>query len=170
MFISKKVLVIGVTIVVVLAAAIGGFAAVNAADNGSAETTQTAVTTLFDKIAEIYQQNTGTAIDPVQLQTAFQQAKEQTQAGRIDQMLQKLVEDGKITQEQADQWKVWWNSRPTTALTDEFKSWLESRPDIPEFDGGARLDKPGFGGCFGIDSQSFRIGPNMRGALSGIDR
>jgi hypothetical protein len=148
MKIRKKVLVIGLVCAVVLGATIGGFAMANAADN-STNTTATAVTTLMDKVAEIYQKNTGTTIDAQQLQTAFEQAGAAIKADRLDQMLQKLVDSGKITQAQADQWKAWWTSRPTQALSDAYKTWLQSRPSIPGLPGGNGKMMP-FGGLRGM--------------------
>jgi hypothetical protein len=135
MRISKKLIVIGVACVVVLAGTVlGGVAIANAADSDTTTTTTTTTTAqanLWDKVAEMYQKDTGTAIDPAALQKAFQEAGSAVQADKMDQMLQKLVDSGKITQEQADQWKAWWNSRPSSAISDEFKTWLESRPEIP---------------------------------------
>ena len=153
MHISKKFLVIGIICVTVLAATIGGFAMANAADNGNSATGNTTrAAQLMDKVASIYQQNTGTAIDSQELQKAFNQAQTALSADRLESMLQKLVTDGKITQEQADQWKAWWDSRPSSITSDEFKTWMKARPDIPGMMGGANLGKGmpfGRGGCFG---------------------
>jgi hypothetical protein len=131
MHLSKRFLIIGGVCVLVLAGTIGGVAAANAADGGATQTPEKAFTTMMDKVAVIYEQNTGTAIDAAELQKAFEQAGTTLVSDKIDAVLKKLVEDGKLTQEQADQWKAWWESRPSTTLSDEFKTWLESRPEIP---------------------------------------
>jgi hypothetical protein len=153
MHLSKKFLVIGIICVTALAATIGGVTIANAADNGSSDTSNTTpMVQMMDKVAEIYQQNTGTALDSSELQKAFDQAQTALGADRMDAMLQKLVTDGKITQEQADQWKTWWESRPSSALSGEFKTWMESHPDIPGMMGGGNFGKGmpfGRGGCFG---------------------
>ena len=47
----------------------------------------------------------------------------QGQAPDITTMLDKWVSEGKLTQEQADQWKAWWSSKPNTPLP------LPQRPD-----------------------------------------
>jgi hypothetical protein len=125
MHLKKKFLIIGVLSVVVLAAVLGGFAIASANDSGSAQIA------LMDKVAEIYQKNTGTAIDAEALQKAFTEAGTAVRTEACNQFLQKLVDEGKITQEQADAWKAWMDARPSSALTDEFKTWMESRPDIP---------------------------------------
>ncbi len=174
MHISKKLLIIGAICVVVIAGTLGSFAIVNAASDNSSNTTQaqTALTTLMDKVAEIYQTNTGTAIDPAQLQKAFEQAGAAIKTEKIDQMLQKMVDAGKITQAQADQWKAWWDSRPDNALTDQFKTWLESRPDIPGLSGSngfGRMMPFGRGGCFKAGVQGNMMDRGIRGYAPDID-
>ncbi len=162
MRIPKKFLIIGVLCITALVATIGGFAIANAA-NSNKEDGSTAGQ-LMDKVAEIYQQNTGTAIDSQELQKAFEQAQTALRSDRLDAILQKLVDEGKITQEQADQWKAWWDSRPSSAFSDEFKTWMESRPDIPGMfgaGGSGRVMPFGRGGCFGDDA------PANRGLMPG---
>jgi hypothetical protein len=153
MHISKKFLVIGIICVTVLAATIGGYAVASAANNTNSDTSNTTpMAQMMDKVAEIYQQNTGTALDAQELQKAFDQAQTVLMADRMDTLLQKLVTDGKITQEQADQWKAWWNSRPSSVISDEFKTWMESHPDIPGMFGFGQSGKGmpfGRGGCIG---------------------
>jgi|WetSurMetagenome_2_1015567.scaffolds.fasta_scaffold223704_2 hypothetical protein len=142
MRLGKKTIIIGVLCIVVLAATIGGFAMASADNSTTANTTKTAtaVTTLMDKVAEMYQKDTGTAIDAQALQKAFEEAGAAIRANSIDQMLQKLVTDGKITQAQADQWKAWWDSRPSQTLTDEYKTWMENRPDISGLSGTGHMN------------------------------
>jgi hypothetical protein len=163
MRLKKKFLIIGVLCVVVVAGVLGGFAIASANDGDSAGTT------LMAKVAEIYQKNTGTAIDAQQLEKAFTEAGSSLQLEMRDQMLQKLVDDGKITQEQADAWKTWLDARPDKALTDEYKAWLDSRPNIPEQFG---LDNPGFGkqgmmpfGGRGFGMRGFGMGTGERGCF-----
>jgi hypothetical protein len=136
---SKKFIITGVLVIIVLAAALGGVAIAQA--NDETTTTTTAKTddiksTLLDKVASIYQANTGTAIDPAELEKAFTQAMQEMRSANLDSYLQKLVDNGTITQEQADQWKTW----------------LDARPDIPSLSGGNRggmmfrgMQKGGFG-------------------------
>jgi hypothetical protein len=50
----------------------------------------------------------------------------------MDEMLDKLIQDSKITQEQADQFKAWEAAKPDPkADPQKFDEWLKSRPDIP---------------------------------------
>ena len=71
---------------------------------------------LLDRVCVIYQENTGNAIDPQQLNDAFAQAQSEMQAEVMQNRLQNLVEQGEITQEQADQYLEWWQSRPDVPI------------------------------------------------------
>lgn len=128
---SKKFVIIAVLAAVVLAGTLGGVALAQTGDEASPPK----IGTLLEKVAGIYQANTGTAIDAAELQKAFEQAGKELAAGARDSYLQKLVEDGKLTQEQADQ----------------YKGWLDSKPDVP-FAAGPRahMGRGGFGAFGGM--------------------
>jgi hypothetical protein len=113
---------------------------------------------MWNKICDIYKQNTGVTIDPQELQKAFEQARPPMKHETLDERLNSLVTEGKITQAQADQYNAWLQSKPDMsqynqqlkdwektrpAPPDAFKQWLDSRPNIPnlgpmggEFHGG----------------------------------
>jgi hypothetical protein len=110
---SKKFIIIAVVAAVALAGSIGGVVLAQTGDEGNSPQAQQQA--LLDKVCAIYQQNTGTAIDSAELQKAFDQAQSDMRKEALDTYLQKLVSEGKITQEQADQ----------------YKAWLEARPDVP---------------------------------------
>jgi hypothetical protein len=154
----NKIFISGIVLMVVLAGTLGGVAVAQANDSNT-NPPQSSNNTLLEKVATIYQANTGTAIDPQELEKAFQQAGQEIKSEALDNYLKKLVEDGKITQEQADQFKAWLDARPAFP-TDEFKKWMESRPDIPglfgqdnhpgtRFFGMMHNGKGGFGFRFG---------------------
>jgi hypothetical protein len=63
-------------------------------------------------VCEIYQENTGVAIDPQQLKDAFVQAQDEMELNALESRLQSLVDQGRITQEEADQYLEWWKSKP----------------------------------------------------------
>ena len=67
---------------------------------------------LLDRVCVIYKENTGVAIDPEQLKDALAQARSEIQDEVLRSWLQKLVDGGKITQEEADQYLEWWQARP----------------------------------------------------------
>ena len=133
---SKKFILIGVLAVVVLAATLGGIAIAQANDSNSTQTPANNQATLLDKVAAIYQQNTGTAIDATELQKAFTQAEKSLAADAQDAYLQKLVTDGKITQAEADQYKAWLASRPDVA--DKIGPFNGGRPGHGMLGGGFR--------------------------------
>jgi len=69
---------------------------------------------------------------PVLDKPALPQIKDpQGQAPGMTTMLDKWVGEGKLTQEQADQWKAWWSSKPNTPLP------LPQRPDGGAFHRGS---------------------------------
>jgi polyhydroxyalkanoate synthesis regulator phasin len=67
---------------------------------------------LLDRACAIYQESTGVAIDSEQLKNALDQAQSELQEEALESRLQDLVDNGKITQEEADQYLEWWQSRP----------------------------------------------------------
>jgi len=92
-----------------------------AADNGTSlaaaqNETANRFETLLDKACAIYQEQTGVAIDPQQLREALQQARSEMRDEALQTRLQDLVNQGKLTQEQADQFLQWWQSRPDIQL------------------------------------------------------
>jgi hypothetical protein len=130
---SKKFIIIAVLVVLVLGGTLGGVAIAQADDQSTTTPTPTAtatdtVSSFLQKVAEMYEANTGVAIDPEQLQKAVDDARQAIREEALDNYLQKLVDENKITQEEADQFKAWWDARPSL---DAFQSWWQSMPDIP---------------------------------------
>jgi hypothetical protein len=110
-----------IPVVVTSVLLIGGIAGglVAAADNSSGDTVagnQTGAAeryqALLDRVCAIYEENTGVAIDSGQLKDALEQARIEIQDEALGNWLQNLVDNGKITQEEADQYLEWWQSRP----------------------------------------------------------
>jgi len=66
---------------------------------------------LMTRVAEILD------VDQQQLEDAFRQAKSEFREEALDSRLQRLIDEGTLTQEQAE----------------EFKAWIEARPDVPRF-------------------------------------
>jgi hypothetical protein len=67
---------------------------------------------LLDRACAIYEENTGGAIDSEQLRDALDQAQGELREEALETRLQKLVDKGQITQQEADQYLEWWQSRP----------------------------------------------------------
>jgi hypothetical protein len=115
---SKKVIIIAVLAAVVLVGSISGVALAQTGDEDNSRH-GAKYEALMDKVCAIYEENTGTAIDAQELQEAFSQARSEMRDEALDEYLQGLVDEGQITQEEADQ----------------YKAWLEARPDIPAIAG-----------------------------------
>ncbi len=72
--------------------------------------------TLLERVCEIYEDNTGVALEPEALKDAFAEAQDEMMAEAMESRLDKLVEEGVITQEEADQFKEWWQAKPDMSL------------------------------------------------------
>ena len=79
-------------------------------------------------------------IDQQKLVEAFQQARAEyreqhpPRQPNLEQRLEEAVQEGKLTQQQADEVKAWLAKRPANPKDnpEQFKEWLDSRPsDIP---------------------------------------
>jgi len=113
-----------IPVVVVSVLLIGGITGgVVAANNSSSNTTagnQSQATdryqALLNRACAIYGETMGVAIDPEQLKEALDQARSEMQSEALKSWLQNLVDKGKITQEEADQYLEWWQSRPGIEL------------------------------------------------------
>jgi hypothetical protein len=150
---SKKFIIIAVLTVLVLGGTLGGVAIAQADDQNN-DTTPTAtatanVSSFLDKVAEMYKNDTGVTIDPQALQKAITEARQALCKAAMDNYLQKLVSEGKITQDQADQFMTWWDSKPTLPI-DEFQQWWNARPDIPGLFGQSNNGMGMFGNMHGI--------------------
>lgn len=124
---SKKFIVIAVLAAVVMVGSVAGiaFAQTGAASNASTNTTNP----LFARVAQIL------GIDQAKLESAFTQARQEQRDAALDQYLSGLVTAGKITQQQAD----------------DYKAWLKARPETPAFGPGKNFGMRGFpGGKWGM--------------------
>jgi hypothetical protein len=105
-----------VAVSVLLIAGIVGGALVAGSDSSSTTDDQNQIAdryqALLDRACAIYQENTGVTIDSEQLKDALEQAQSELQEEALESRLQDLVEDGKLTQEEADSYLEWWQSRP----------------------------------------------------------
>lgn len=104
---SKKFIIITVlAVIVVVTATFGGIALAQAGGSGTTSSSKTSGNPLLARVAAIL------GIDQQKLENAFAQARSEAREQALDNYLKKLVAQGKITQQQADQYKAWWNSRP----------------------------------------------------------
>ena len=106
----KKLIIAAVLVAVMVVGIVGGVAL--AADNGNDSEPEAKHEALLNRVFEIYLENTGVAIDQEALKDAFAQARSEMQAKALETRLQSLVEEGKITQAQADEYLDWWQEKP----------------------------------------------------------
>ena len=141
---SRKFIAAVVVAGLVLVGSIGG--AVLADDNENDNGPRAFLGALWDKTCAIYEDNTGDDIDPEALKDAFTQAQSELRTEALESRLQKLVDEGKITQEEADEHMAWLQEKPDMErykqrlnewqqarpdIPPEVKEWQESRPDVP---------------------------------------
>ncbi len=129
----KKGLLIALATVLVLGLTAGAVSIAMADDDG----TQTAKESLYAKVAQIYEVNTGDTINAVELEKAFSQARTELGIEFKNRIQQRAIDEGKITQEQLDELKAWLESKPDM-MTEEYKQWLESKPEGLPFGFGER--------------------------------
>ncbi len=100
------IIVMAVTLVLVAGITVG----VAFAQTGTAQTDPTK--TLLARVATIL------GIDQSKVEAAFTQAQKEMQAEALANHLKSLVDQGTITQQQADQYQQWWQSKPNTPALD----------------------------------------------------
>lgn len=127
---SKKFIILAVLLVAVIAGTIGGVALAQPPDGEDGGDYGPNHAAMLEKVAEIYETNTGTPLDVNALQEAFTAAREEIATQQREEREQRLIEEGIITQEQLDEFKAWLDARPDEMMSDEFQEWLENRPDI----------------------------------------
>ena len=135
---SKKFVFLALLVTVVLAGSIGGGIALAQEEDEVDSQPAAWCGALQDRVCEIYEENTGTAIDPQELQDAFAQARSEMRQEAMGNRLQWMVEEGVITQEEADQYQEWCQSRPDVPLQKQFGH------------GGFQGVRGGFRGCGGL--------------------
>lgn len=121
---KKNLIIMAIITVVVITGVLGGFAMASADDqttnndNGALVTNPVSanISALLDRIATIYQDKTGQTLDKQALIDSFQQAQKDIRSEALDNYLNKLVDQGKITSDQAQQFKDWINARPDVPI------------------------------------------------------
>lgn len=136
MWSTKKFIIIMAVAAVVAIASVGGV--VLAQGNGDEDETQPEAqhAALLERVCEVYEENTGTAIDAEELQNAIAEVRGEMLDTAVENRLAKMVENGVIDQAQADELQEWWESRP------------EGLPFCPGL--GGRGMQQGFGGLDGF--------------------
>jgi len=111
---SKKLIIVAVLAAVMMAGTIGGV--VLATNNGDDSEPEARYEALLNRVCEIYQEKTGVTIDQEALKDAFAQAQSEMQTEALETWLQSLVEEGEISQAQADEYLDWWQAKPDVSF------------------------------------------------------
>ena len=112
-----KILVATLSLVLVIASVLGG-TMVLAADpeTTTTPTTTSTVTSVRDNFLNALAAKLNITVD--ELKSAIAEAKSETIDQMVKDRLDNLVSQGKITQEEADQYLEWWQARPDIAGLD----------------------------------------------------
>jgi hypothetical protein len=87
---------------VVALVVVGSMVGIAFAQSGS----ESSGNTLLARVAAIL------GIDQTKVEDAFTQARKEMRDEALDSYLKDMVEQGKITQAEADQYKTWWDTKP----------------------------------------------------------
>lgn len=122
---SKKLIIIALVAAVILVGSIGGVALAvdnrgNSQPQASANVEASSNVTVWDRVATILKGN-GVNVTSEQLKTAFTKAQGELQTEGMQKRLQSMVEQGTITQQQADAYLNWWKTKPDVPAGFGFK-------------------------------------------------
>ena len=112
---SKKFIIAVVLATVILAGSIGGIALANDDADDSESVT------LFDRVAAILVDE-GISVTSEQLKDAFNQAQSDIRTEALKDHLASLIEEGTITQSEADEYLEWWGAKPDISVGFGFRS------------------------------------------------
>ncbi len=125
---KKWVLSVVMALVVVLAVGVIGGAVYAQSENGAQPDTEKSVDKpgdkLMSKVAAILE------VDQTELENAFKQAQQELRQEALAERMAKLVEEGRITQEQANEYLKWWQSRPDVPAGLDLPAGPGGRPGI----------------------------------------
>ncbi len=106
---SRKFIIAAALAAVLVITGISGIAL--AEDSEDASETTLPANTVWDDVASILQED-GVTITADQLKSAFTEVQENRQSAARQNFLDKMVANGKITQEQADAYSGWMEAKP----------------------------------------------------------
>ena len=112
---KRKWLVLGILLPILIVGSISGVALAQT-ESGDESEPEDRYQALLDRVGAIYEENTGVALDPEQLGSALGQARSEMRDEALENRLGDLVDEGTITQEEADQYLEWWQDRPDVEL------------------------------------------------------
>jgi len=118
---NRKIIVAVLVGALLVTGLIGGVALAQDNAGGTPANTNDSQPKLLERVAEIL------GIDQQQLEDAFAQARTERQDAALQNYLDKLVAEDKITQDEADEYWTWWHSKPDMT---PYQQWKEAQPDL----------------------------------------
>jgi len=115
---GKKILIIGLLVIIALLGTIGGVAMAQSGDDDTTTTADTARFAYLERVAAIYQEKTGVALDVDKLKDSVCQAGEEKREQVRNQFRQRLIDEGVFTEEELTELEDWWAAKPD--ITTEF--------------------------------------------------
>jgi len=112
---SKKITLIVLLAVVALMGTIGGVAMAQSGDEDVTATAETERFAYLERVAEIYQEKTGVALDVDALQDSLCQAGGEKKEQIRNQFRQRLINEGVFTEEELSEMEDWWEAKPDNA-------------------------------------------------------
>ena len=112
---SKKVILTGLLAVALLVGSTVGIAFAQD-ETGDENTFEARNGALMDRVCQIYEENTGVVLDQEQLRNAFAEARGELAGEALQNRLQAMVDEGTITQEEADEYIDWLQAKPDTVM------------------------------------------------------
>jgi hypothetical protein len=117
---NKKFIIIAAVVAALLLGTVGTFALAQSSTAGGSSKT------LLARVAAILN------IDQHKVEDAFAQAQEEMKSDALENYLNKMLDEGKITQSQADKYKKWLQAKPDMSEYNQaLKEWQGSKPDVP---------------------------------------
>ena len=118
MKLSKRFVIVTALVGVLVVGGITGVVVL--ADEGdttdATEQTQARGEAFLEKLCQIYEEQTGVTLDQEALKDAAVQARDEMRGEALQAYLDRLVEEGTLTQEEADEYLDWWQSKPDVAI------------------------------------------------------
>ena len=110
---SKKFIIGLLAVILLVSASLGGVAL--AQENEEDSQPETSLNAVWDKVVIILQEE-GVNITSEQLRDAVAKAQEQMRTEALENFLKKLVEEDRLTQEEADQYLEWRLAKPDVSF------------------------------------------------------
>jgi hypothetical protein len=109
---GKKIALVAILAIVAVFGTIGGVALAQSGDEETTTPPEAERFAYLEKVCEIYQEKTGVAIDVDTLKDSLCQAGEEQREQIRNQIRQRLIDEGILTEEELAEWDAWMQSKP----------------------------------------------------------